>query len=92
MRRYEHIKIIKDNFCQLSMATGAHGNPGASAAGAVEVVVQGALIEAVTVPRQDQEAGSAVGRQPREKTATEEVVQVGIVGMYDHAKLFRKEI
>ena len=35
------------------MATGAHGNPGASAAGAVEVVVQGALIEAVTVPRQD---------------------------------------
>jgi len=60
------------------MATGAHGNPGAGAAGPVEVVAQGALIGGVTVPRQDQEAGSAVGRQPRKTIATEKVVQVDV--------------
>ena len=60
------------------MATGAYGARGASAAGLVEVVGQGALIGGATVPRQDQEAGSAVGRQLRETIAIEEVVQVGI--------------
>ena len=60
------------------MATGAYGARGASAAGLVEVVAQGALIGGATVPRQDQEAGSAVGRQLRETIAIEEVVQVGI--------------
>ena len=35
------------------MATGAPGNPGAGAAGPVEVVAQGALTGGVTVPRQD---------------------------------------
>ena len=35
------------------MATGAYGARGASAAGLVEVVAQGALIGGVTVPRQD---------------------------------------
>ena len=77
------------------MATGAYGARGASAAGLVEVVAEGARLGGATALRQDQEAGSAGGRQPRETTAIEEVVQVGIVGMYDHAKiitLFRKEI
>ena len=60
------------------MATGAYGARGASAAGLVEVVAQRALIGGATVPRQDQEAGSAVGRQLRETIAIEEVVQVGI--------------
>jgi len=66
------------------MATGAHGNPGAGAAGPVEVVAQGARLGGATALRQDQEAGSAGGKQPRETTATEEVVQVG---MYEHIKI-----
>ena len=60
------------------MATGAHGNPGAGAAGPVEVAAQGARLEGATDLHRDQEAGSAVGRQLRETIAIEEVVQVGI--------------
>ena len=66
------------------MATGAHGNPGADAAGAVEVVAQGAHLGGATALRQDQEAGSAGGRQPRETTAMLDDVQVG---MYEHIKI-----
>ena len=60
------------------MATGAYGARGASAAGLVEVVVEGARLGGATALRQDQEAGSAGGRQPRETTAMLDDVQVYI--------------
>ena len=66
------------------MATGAYGARGASAAGLVEVVAQGARLGGATALRQDQEAGSAGGRQPRETTAMLDDVQVG---MYEHIKI-----
>ena len=58
------------------MATGAYGDPGASAAGPV-VEAHRAQAGGVTVLLQDQEATSAVGRQPRQKDATLEHVLVG---------------
>ena len=58
------------------MATGAHGNPGASAAGLV-VEARRARLGAAPVLHLDQEATSAVGRQPRHKDATLEHVLVG---------------
>ena len=58
------------------MATGAHGDPGASAAGPV-VEAHRAQAGGVTVPLQDLGATSAVGRQPRHKDATLEHVLVG---------------
>ena len=60
------------------MATGAYGARGASAAGLVEVVAQGAHLGGATALHQDQEAGSAGGRQPRETTAMLDDVQVYI--------------
>ena len=69
------------------MATGAHGNPGAGAAGPVEVVAQGARLGGATALRQDQEAGSAGGRQPRETTAMLDDVQVYKLTSCPHYKV-----
>ena len=57
------------------MATGAHGNPGASAAGLV-VEAHRARLGDATVLHLDQEADSAVGRQPRPRGATPKHVQL----------------
>ena len=57
------------------MATGAHGNPGASAAGLV-VEAHRARLGGATVLLLDQEAGSAVGSQPRPRGATPKHVQL----------------
>ena len=58
------------------MATGAHGNRGASAAGLVEVVAEGARLGGATALHLDQEAESAVGSQPRPRGATPKHVQL----------------
>ena len=57
------------------MATGAHGNPGAGAAGPV-VEAHRARLGGATVLLLDQEADSAVGSQPRPRGATPEHVQL----------------
>ena len=57
------------------MATGAHGNPGASAAGPV-VEAHRARLGGATVLLLDQEADSAVGRQPRPRGATPKHAQL----------------
>ena len=58
------------------MATGAHGNRGASAAGLVEVVAEGARLGGATALHLDQEADSAAGSQPRPRGATPKHVQL----------------
>ena len=57
------------------MATGAHGNPGASAAGLV-VEAHRARLGPATILHLDQEADSAAGRQPRPRGATPKHVQL----------------
>ena len=57
------------------MATGAHGNPGAGAAGLV-VEAHRARLGGATVLLLDLEADSAVGSQPRPRGATPKHVQL----------------
>ena len=57
------------------MATGAHGNPGASAAGPV-VEAHRARLGGATVLHLDQEADSAAGSQPRPRGTTPKHVQL----------------
>ena len=57
------------------MATGAHGNPGAGAAGLV-VEAHRARLGGATVLLLDQEADSAVGSQPRPRGAAPKHVQL----------------
>ena len=57
------------------MATGAHGNPGASAAGPV-VEAHRARLGGATVLLLDLEVDSAVGSQPRPRGATPKHVQL----------------
>ena len=70
------------------MATGAHGNPGAGAAGLV-VEAHRARLGGATALLLDQEADSAVGRQPRHKDATLDHVLVGtLYVIMEHVSIY----